>query len=76
MNRVYLCNYKVYLNNFGVIVKGKLVRFVQMCKYQYICYWVAHSICEKFNFCLKQLHLVAEFVLFDLVCNMTMLPRD
>uniref|UniRef100_A0A3B4ZY90 Uncharacterized protein n=1 Tax=Stegastes partitus TaxID=144197 RepID=A0A3B4ZY90_9TELE len=33
---VYLCNHKVYLNNSCVIMKGTLVRFVQMCKFQYI----------------------------------------
>ena len=36
---VYLCNHKVYLNTFGVIVKGKKWGIAEMCKFQYICYW-------------------------------------
>ena len=40
MNREFLCIYKVYLNNCGVIIKGTLVKCVQMCKYQYLCHWL------------------------------------
>ncbi len=31
MNRVYFCNYKINFNHFVVIIKGILVKFVQMC---------------------------------------------
>ena len=40
MKREYLCIYKVYLNNCGVIRKGTLVKCVQMCKYLYLCHWL------------------------------------
>ena len=28
MNIVYLCNYKIYMNNIGIIIKVTLVRYL------------------------------------------------
>lgn len=56
INRMYLCNYKVYLNNQGIVIKGTLDIFVQMCKCGYIYVTVselAHNISERFYFSLK-----------------------
>ena len=33
MNRVYFCNYMVYMNNLGIIIKVTLVRFLKRCKH-------------------------------------------
>lgn len=36
LKRVYLCKHKGFFNNLYVILKGTLVIFVLMCRYQYV----------------------------------------
>lgn len=49
LNRVFLCKYKLYINNFGTKIKLTNVRFHQRCKYYSICHRVKVTEAETYN---------------------------
>ena len=77
INRVYLCNYKLYVHYLGITIKVTLVRFHQKCKHHYWCNCVrVNADGTQHKWKIKMVLLGSMETLLSSGCSETMLTSE